>query len=90
MFADVPKPHKYVPFPVMVKRSLINIGGFIQGEQVRNQTEIILSPSNSKGKVSEILPSMDYKNVHPSVKFMFKEPIKTISLASSLIFFLGN
>lgn len=77
LLTEVPKPHQYAPFPVMAKRPLMHKGGFTERVEVRNQSQMIPSSSNSKGKVPEMLSLREYKNAHLLVKRLFKEPIKT-------------
>ena len=70
LVTEVSKSHQYVHFPVMVKRPLMD-KGFIEGEDVRNQPQMIPSSSNSKGKVPEMLLLRDCKTIHPLVKSLF-------------------
>ena len=53
---------------------------FYRGEEATNQTQMILSPSNSKEKIPEMLPLMDYKNVDPLVKNPLRRTNKNNSL----------
>ena len=63
LVTEVSKSHQYVR-PLMDK-------GFIEGEDVRNQPQMIPSSSNSKGKVPEMLLLRDCKTIHPLVKSLF-------------------
>ena len=51
---------------------------------------MIPSTSNSKGKVSKMLPLMHYKNTRRLVENLFEEPIKRVLMAGMLRFFLSN
>ena len=53
---------------------------FYRGEEATNQTQMRLSPSNSKEKIPEMLPLMDYKNVHLLVKIPLRRTNKNNSL----------